>query len=209
MPIKKSSLEQKWYFRVIKALLLLLPLLFALIVFLNGKANFCGVLQNKILDLSLQKIIYILIWLVLYYLGLTVIWRLFLYIVFGGLEDDTQQKGSGQPTPEATKRSKIARIIPFIIALIFIAVAFLSAMGYIKLPKINLGFFGYKDIQLTPGPACYVTSAQMGTPCHSVKNGVGVSGVIVPGVCKCPSDTDFAQKDNITAGGPYNICKCR
>ena len=46
-------------------------------------------------------------------------------------------------------------------------------------------------------------------PCRSVENGVGVSGVVVPGSCDCPSDTDFAQMDNITAGGPYKICTCK
>ena len=46
-------------------------------------------------------------------------------------------------------------------------------------------------------------------PCHSVENGVGVFAVIVPASCNCPSDTDFAQMDNITAGGPYKICTCK
>ncbi|MFH1971107.1 MAG: putative Ig domain-containing protein [Patescibacteria group bacterium] len=46
-------------------------------------------------------------------------------------------------------------------------------------------------------------------PCRSVENGVGVSAVIVPASCNCPSDTDFAQMDNITAGGPYKICTCK
>jgi len=46
-------------------------------------------------------------------------------------------------------------------------------------------------------------------PCGSVQNGVGVTGVIVPGSCDCPSDTTFAQMDNITAGGPYKICTCK
>lgn len=46
-------------------------------------------------------------------------------------------------------------------------------------------------------------------PCRSVENGVGVSGVVVPASCECPSDTNFAQMDNITAGGPYKICTCK
>jgi hypothetical protein len=46
-------------------------------------------------------------------------------------------------------------------------------------------------------------------PCGSVRNGVGVTGVIVPGSCDCPSDTTFAQMDNVTAGGPYKICTCK
>ena len=46
-------------------------------------------------------------------------------------------------------------------------------------------------------------------PCRSVQNGIGVSAVIVPASCDCPSDTNFAQMDNITAGGPYRICTCK
>jgi hypothetical protein len=46
-------------------------------------------------------------------------------------------------------------------------------------------------------------------PCGSVQNGVGVSAVIVPGSCACPSDTNFSQMDNISAGGPYRICTCK
>jgi hypothetical protein len=46
-------------------------------------------------------------------------------------------------------------------------------------------------------------------PCHSVDGSVGVSGVIVKDPCKCPSDTIYDSQDVITAGGPYNICKCK
>jgi hypothetical protein len=51
--------------------------------------------------------------------------------------------------------------------------------------------------------------AKSDPPCHSAVNGVGVTGVIVPGSCDCPSDTDFAQMDNITQGGPYKMCTCK
>jgi len=54
--------------------------------------------------------------------------------------------------------------------------------------------------------ACPTTS---NPPCGSVQNGIGVSAVIVPASCDCPSDTNFAQMDNITAGGPYRICTCK
>ncbi|MFH1236312.1 MAG: putative Ig domain-containing protein, partial [Parcubacteria group bacterium] len=46
-------------------------------------------------------------------------------------------------------------------------------------------------------------------PCGSVQNGVGVSAVIVPASCECPSDTIFAQMDNTAPGGPYRICTCK
>ncbi len=59
------------------------------------------------------------------------------------------------------------------------------------------------------GDKCPTTSCEAGNCCHSVNGGVGVSGVITREPCDCPQDTDFAQKDMITQGGPYNICKCK
>lgn len=58
-------------------------------------------------------------------------------------------------------------------------------------------------------PDVAVCPAKSDPPCHSAVNGVGVTGVIVPGSCDCPSDTVFAQMDNITQGGPYKICTCK
>jgi hypothetical protein len=58
-------------------------------------------------------------------------------------------------------------------------------------------------------PKCPVTSCDTGNCCRTVEGGIGVSGVITPAACKCPSDTDFAQMDNTAPGGPYNICTCR
>ena len=78
----------------------------------------------------------------------------------------------------------------------------LSKMGYITPNKIDVN----------PSPikhTCWATSAQMGTPCHSVKNGIGVTGVITYSYCDCPSDTNYVSMDNITAGGPYKICTCK
>ena len=46
-------------------------------------------------------------------------------------------------------------------------------------------------------------------PCHSIQNGVAVSGVIVPASCNCPSDTTYAGMDNTAPGGPYKICTCK
>ena len=201
MPIKKSYLEQKWYYRVAKVFFLILPLLIAVIVFLNGKINICDISQKNIFDVLQKNIVYFAIGLVLYFLLLKGIWRSFLYIVFGGLEDDTKKKGSDQP--------KIMQLIPIIIILGVVAIYVLSEMGYIILPKIDLNFFGHSNVKPTPGRTCFTTSAQMGTPCHSVKNGVGVSGVIVPAKCNCPNDTKYAQMDNVTPGGPYKICTCK
>jgi len=69
-----------------------------------------------------------------------------------------------------------------------------------------------RTYSLTVNPAVKKSSTCPTTsnpPCRSVQNGVGVSAVIVPASCNCPSDTDFAQMDNITAGGPYKICTCK
>ncbi|MCX6705293.1 MAG: hypothetical protein NT162_03080 [Candidatus Woesebacteria bacterium] len=212
MSIKKSSLEGKWYYRVLKVLLLILPLIFILIFLLNGKVVVCNVLQKDVLNFLQRYFVYLTIGLVLYYLILEIIWRSFLYIVFGGVVDDTK-KGEVEQQSEGRKSNKMASLIPLIIILVVIAMAVLSRMGYITLPKINIGSFensntGTVTPKPTSKPSCPTTSAQTGTPCHSVKNGVGVSGVIVSAKCKCPNDTTYAQTDNITAGGPYNICTC-
>jgi len=96
MPIKKSSLEQKWYYRVAKIVFLWAPVLLVAAIILpiiisdmSGKAleEFGVVLQNNI-----SLIVYSLIGLALYFLILNGIWRGFLYIVFGGLEDDAKPK---------------------------------------------------------------------------------------------------------------------
>lgn len=200
MSIKKSSLERKWYYRVFKVLLLVFPLIFILIFLLNGKVIVCNVLQKDVLNFLQRYFVYLTIGLTLYYLILEIIWRSFLYIAFGGIVDDTK-KGEVEQQSDVQKSNKMASLIPLIIILTVIAIAVLSRMGYISSVKTA-----------TPKPtsrsSCPTTSAQTGTPCHSVKNGVGVSGVIVSAKCKCPNDTTFVQKDNITAGGPYNICTC-
>lgn len=212
MSIKKSSLERKWYYRVLKVLLLILPLIFILIFLLNGKVIVCNVLQKDVLNFLQRYFVYLTIGLALYYLILEIIWRSFFYIAFGGFVDDTK-KGEVDQQSEGRKSNKMASLIPLIIILVVIAIALLSRMGYITLPKINIGSFENSSVKTaTPKPtsrsSCPTTSAQTGTPCHSVKNGVGVSGVIVSAKCKCPNDTTYAQTDNITAGGPYNICTC-
>ncbi len=213
MSIKKSSLEGKWYYRVLKVFLLILPLLIALAFLLNGKVVVCGVLQKNFLDFLQKYLVYFVTWLALYYLILKGIWKGFLYIVFGGVADDIKKVSEGRPIQAESKPAKMISIIPFIIILAVIVVFILSEVGYITLPKINIGSFENSNVKITTPkptskPSCPTTSAQTGTPCHSVKNGVGVSGVIVSAKCKCPNDTTYAQTDNITAGGPYNICTC-
>ena len=113
MPIKKSYLEQKWHYRVAKVFFLLLPLLIILI-FCTSEKN---IIVYQAIGLPLHHLVYIAIGLPLYYLTLKVTWKIFLYIVFGGLEDDTRKKdvvvtqSAGpviQPTAAPVPDSKVA-----------------------------------------------------------------------------------------------------
>lgn len=58
----------------------------------------------------------------------------------------------------------------------------------------------------TPPPTG--SCSQFPIACGQTKNGIQVAGGIVPVSCACPSGTTLAGKDNVTAGGPYNICTC-
>jgi len=96
MSIKKSFLESKWYYRSAKIVFLWVPIilvaamiLLMIISDMSGKAleEFGTVLQNNI-----SSIVYPLIGLALYLLILKGIWRGFLYVFFGGLEDDIKPK---------------------------------------------------------------------------------------------------------------------
>ncbi|MDP2864546.1 MAG: hypothetical protein Q8N73_02760 [bacterium] len=133
MPIKKSYLEQKWYYRVAKVLFLIIPFLVALLILLGG------VINNGV-DALPKYIVYTAIGLVLYFLILKAIWRGFLYIVFGGLEDDTKKKVSEatQSVNPATSVNPAAQVVPAIILVAVFAIFALSQAGYIKLPRINL-----------------------------------------------------------------------
>ena len=208
MTIKKSTLEQKWYYRLAKVFFLILPFLIAILFILRKRIVVCSnLIQENILNLSLNYIIFIAIALILYYLFLKWIWRGFLYIVFGGLEDDTKKQEKDQFSVKIEpKHEKTAQIIPFIIAFIIFTIIALSWMGYIKLPKINLD----KNNNSLDGNFRSATCpTRSNPPCNSVKSGIKTSGVIVPGNCNCPSDTVYAQMDNITKGGPYKICTCK
>ncbi len=169
MPIKKSDLEKKWYYRLAKSLFLILPLLIAIIIFLNGSVSICYAPQKNLLDFFQKNIVYIAIGLILYFLIITAIWRLFLYIVFGGLEDDTRKKESDQSAVVKSEPSKRKKFIPLIVILVLIAIFFaLYQAGYLNLDPLK--------VNPAPGPTCHTTSAQWGHPCNSVQNGVGVGG---------------------------------
>jgi hypothetical protein len=141
MPIKKSSLENRWYYRIAKILFLaLFPLLF-LLFFFNEKVDINNLSSQDILNLLKGSVIYAVVGLVLYYLFLIGIWRGFLYVVFGGLRNDVKKKSNGttqSPVPIAPKKPKTAQTIPIVIAVCIFVVIGLSQAGYIKLPKINV-----------------------------------------------------------------------
>lgn len=207
MPIKKSTLEEKWYFRVVKVFFLILPLLIVIFILLNGKIDICNIPQKNIFDIPEKSIVYIVFGLVLYYLILSGIWRIFLYIVFGGLVDD---KKNSRGVIESTSANNGGLLLLLVIAITLILLTYFNVnlpkqLNTLKqfLPSMNGG-------SSSGGGGSKITCpTKSNPPCNSVKNGIKTSGVIVPGNCNCPSDTDYAQMDNITKGGPYKICKCK
>lgn len=90
MAIKKSFLESKWYYRMAKTALLLLPLFIYLYIYGVGYVSLPqteAVLAEK--GMTLGEVVMAII---IYYVLLKVIWRLVLYIGFGGLDDDMKKK---------------------------------------------------------------------------------------------------------------------
>ncbi len=95
MPIKKSLLEGKIYYRIAKVFFSILPLLVAIVaVVLNFKS--LSPLFTKDFAAFLEKntlyIVYGVMAIIVYYVGGNAIWRGFLYVAFGGLIDDTVKK---------------------------------------------------------------------------------------------------------------------
>lgn len=80
MAIKQSTLEKKWYYRVAKVLFLAFPSVVAILIVIYG-------IQQK----NTNLIIYAVIGMAAYLLILKIIWRIFLYIVFGGLDNDVKR----------------------------------------------------------------------------------------------------------------------
>jgi len=136
MPIKKSFLEKKLPYRIAKVFFLSLPLL-PIILFLLGYINIQGITSKNILSVLQKHVVYnvyILLGLAAYYLILKGIWRIILYIAFGGLEDDTIKKAGEATQPVKPAAESVA---PFIVLVVVFAIIALSQMGYIKLPQIN------------------------------------------------------------------------
>lgn len=159
MPIKESFLEQKWYYRVAKVFFSILPLLVAVVLFLKGYINIQDISQKNILGI-LQKnsvyIVYVVIGLFLYFLILKVIWRGFLYIAFGGLEDDTQKKinvvvQSISPSVQSAPVQDNGLGITFlIIIIIIIATYFMSSSATPQKSQYNNSNTGNKTSKCIP-----------------------------------------------------------
>lgn len=215
MPIKRSTLEEKWYFRVVKVFYLILPLLIVIFIFLNGKINICNISQKNIFDISEKNIVYIVIGSVFYYLLVHGIWRIFLYIVFGGLVDDKKNSsGTISQSVNSHIESTPVRNGGLLLLLVIIIVLLLMTYFNVNLPKqfntLIQSLPSMNGGSSSGGGGTKITCpTKSNPPCNSVKNGIKTSGVIVPGNCNCPSDTDYVQMDNITKGGPYKICKCK
>lgn len=127
MPIKKSQLEQKWYYRVVKVFFILLPFLFAAVMFWRLKNNFLSVVQ--------ENIFFIFIALALYVLILSIIWKIVLYIAFGGVENDTLKKAPEVPAPVKAKNDWVG---PFVLFIIIIIIFILFQSGNVNLSNVNL-----------------------------------------------------------------------
>lgn len=213
MPINKSELESKWYYRAAKVLFIVLPFIIIilwLLSLLGGSVVSCGFVPAFSLEDFQMTAPIIVVGTLVYFAFLILVWRSLIYVIFGGIKDDTEEKAKGGAGARSTAggaeeigRRNLQTAIPLIIL-----AAAIIALVALSLSKP--GFFNNGGSSVTGGGygSCPATSKQMSTPCHSVRNGVGVSGVIVPARCLCPGDTTFEQMDNITAGGPYRICSC-
>jgi len=118
MSIKSSELEKRWYYRFSKVLFLIVPLLVGVFLYFKTKLN----------------LFYIGGGLVAYYFLLITIWRLFLYIAFGGLEDDISNKESLTPASKEPTSENIAGPLILLIIFIIAMLYFAFAKGIIKLP---------------------------------------------------------------------------
>ena len=91
MSIKKSILEQKWYYRTLKVLFLILPVFVGVDAYLIKGITADNIQKNAII---------LAVGVVAYYIIINAILRIFLYIAFGGLEDDTKKMVNGPGTAQ-------------------------------------------------------------------------------------------------------------
>lgn len=90
MSIKMSSLEKRWQYRVGSVIIPLLPF-FVLAFLIKGQIDIYGISQETITYLLQKYGFYALIGVALYFGLLVAIWRIGIYIIFGGLEIDTKK----------------------------------------------------------------------------------------------------------------------
>jgi hypothetical protein len=117
MTIKKSLLEQKWYYRITKVFLLSLPMLAALIAIAQGEV--------KKGDAIVSLLIFTAVGWVIWSIVLNAVWRLLLYIIYGGLEDDLKKKKQEAVAafaPVSPQQNQSAAIIVTILIFVFLTV---------------------------------------------------------------------------------------
>jgi len=91
MSIKKSFLESKWYYRVGKVFFWAPPLLLIAFVLLTDWQTYYDFFQTggNIFDITS---FYVILAVISYLIIVSIFWQVFLYVVFGGLENDTKPK---------------------------------------------------------------------------------------------------------------------
>lgn len=125
MPIKKSSLEKNLFYRLVKVFTILFPLMVVAVAYSRGYIKNSNLTENNI--------IYAVIAIVLYVMIINVVWGIFLYIVFGGMENDMIRATSAATQPVGPAANQAAAqngnpaaaagpLIFLVIIIIFIAV---------------------------------------------------------------------------------------
>jgi hypothetical protein len=179
MPIKKSFLEQKWYFRVTKVFFLMLPFLAAIFLFWRMGGGW-------VLYLLKTYPVYIAAGLVLYFVLLSIIWRIFIYIAFGGLENDAKPVDPAVPAATLPPKQSAWQAIPILIIICVVAITAYK-LGYISLPGMNIidkhiygtgcQTGGKKGLYGTDGN-CYTCSGSTATASRTSNNcSAGTAGV--------------------------------
>ncbi|MFH0927917.1 MAG: hypothetical protein V1821_00405 [bacterium] len=139
MSIKKSRLEQKLFYRILRVFVLGLPLLVAVVIIWRGDINVADLSLKNILDIAennIEHFAYFAIGVVLYFVIVSIVWRALLYIIFGGLEDDTKQISNKKiPLVVASAGSALTpadknQIIGWVLMLIVIACIYYAYFIY-------------------------------------------------------------------------------
>jgi hypothetical protein len=145
MPIKKSYLEQKWYYRVGKVFFWLLPLIFAGAMFLRLRDAFTGIVA--------ENIVFIIVGFVAYVVVINVIWRVVIYLVFGGLENDIKKPAPAVTPPSPQGANSWAGPIIFLVVIIFLIFLFSNK---------DFESSGLKLSSHTYGTACTTSAGKTG-----------------------------------------------